>query len=247
MYLFDLTGKTALVTGGTRGIGLAIALGLKEAGADVWIHGSRRESTEKAAAQYGFSYLYGDLKDSKKLETMVKPLMDSTDTLDVLVNNAGFEIHCPVKSAMEEEMDSVYNVNAKSPFFLLQKLLPLLRKSEGASVINVTSIHQKVPVRENGYYCMAKASLSMFTKVAALELAKENIRVNNLAPGAILTDMNRELVENMEFEQWIPLERVGRAEELVGPAVFLASSASSYVTGTTLYVDGGYSENLLRY
>ena len=87
----------------------------------------------------------------------------------------------------------------------------------------------------------------MFTKVAALELAKENIRVNNLAPGAILTDMNRELVENMEFEQWIPLERVGRAEELVGPAVFLASAASSYVTGTTLYVDGGYSENLLRY
>lgn len=247
MYLFDLTGKTALVTGGTRGIGLAIALGLKEAGADVWIHGSRRESTEKAAAQYGFSYLYGDLKDSKSLETMVKPLMDSTDTLDVLVNNAGFETHCPVESAMEEEMDSVYNVNAKSPFFLLQKLLPMLRKSEGASVINVTSIHQKVPVRENGYYCMAKASLSMFTKVAALELAKENIRVNNLAPGAILTDMNRELVENMEFEQWIPLERVGRAEELVGPAVFLASAASSYVTGTTLYVDGGYSENLLRY
>ena len=173
--------------------------------------------------------------------------MDSTDTLDVLVNNAGFETHCPVESAMEEEMDSVYNVNAKSPFFLLQKLLPMLRKSEGASVINVTSIHQKVPVRENGYYCMAKASLSMFTKVAALELAKENIRVNNLAPGAILTDMNRELVENMEFEQWIPLERVGRAEELVGPAVFLASAASSYVTGTTLYVDGGYSENLLRY
>lgn len=247
MYLFDLTGKTALVTGGTRGIGLAIALGLKEAGADVWIHGSRRESTEKAAAQYGFSYLYGDLKDSKNLETMVKPLMDSTDTLDVLVNNAGFETHCPVESAMEEEMDSVYNVNAKSPFFLLQKLLPMLRKSEGASVINVTSIHQKVPVRENGYYCMAKASLSMFTKVAALELAKENIRVNNLAPGAILTDMNRELVENMEFGQWIPLERVGRAEELVGPAVFLASAASSYVTGTTLYVDGGYSENLLRY
>ena len=110
-------GKTALVTGGTRGIGLAIALGLKEAGADVWIHGSRRESTEKAAAQYGFSYLYGDLKDSKNLETMVKPLMDSTDTLDVLVNNAGFETHCSVESAMEEEMDSVYNVNAKSPFF----------------------------------------------------------------------------------------------------------------------------------
>ena len=86
-----------------------------------------------------------------------------------------------------------------------------------------------------------------FTKVAALELAKYGIRVNNLAPGAILTDMNRELVEAMDFEQWIPIGRVGRADELIGPAVFLASDASSYVTGTTLYVDGGYSENLLRY
>ena len=87
----------------------------------------------------------------------------------------------------------------------------------------------------------------MYTKVAALELAKENIRVNNLAPGAILTDMNREIVESMDFDQWIPMERVGRSEELAGPAIFLASEASSYITGATLYVDGGYSENLLRY
>lgn len=104
-----------------------------------------------------------------------------------------------------------------------------------------------MPVRGNGYYCMAKSSLAMYTRVAALELAQYGIRVNNLAPGAILTDMNRELVEQMDFDRWIPMQRVGRAEELAGPAVFLASEASSYVTGTTLFVDGGYSENLLRY
>ena len=152
-----------------------------------------------------------------------------------------------MEQGSREEMDAVYNVNAKAPYFLVQKLLPALKQAGKAAVINVTSIHQRVPVRGNGYYCMAKSSLAMYTRVAALELAQYGIRVNNLAPGAILTDMNRELVEQMDFDRWIPMQRVGRAEELAGPAVFLASEASSYVTGTTLFVDGGYSENLLRY
>lgn len=247
MQLFDLTGKTALVTGGTRGIGLAIARGLQEAGASVWIHGSRQESTAAVARQYGFEFLHGDLRDTGALDGMLRPLLDKLDRLDVLVNNAGFETHRPVEQGSREEMDAVYNVNAKAPYFLVQKLLPALKRAGKASIINVTSIHQRVPVRGNGYYCMAKSSLAMYTRVAALELAQYGIRVNNLAPGAILTDMNRELVEQMDFDRWIPMQRVGRAEELAGPAVFLASEASSYVTGTTLFVDGGYSENLLRY
>lgn len=247
MQLFDLTGKTALVTGGTRGIGLAIARGLQEAGASVWVHGSRQESTAAVARQYGLEFLYGDLRDTDALDGMLRPLLDKLDRLDVLVNNAGFETHRPVEQGSREEMDAVYNVNAKAPYFLVQKLLPALKRAGKASIINVTSIHQRVPVRGNGYYCMAKSSLAMYTRVAALELAQYGIRVNNLAPGAILTDMNRELVEQMDFDRWIPMQRVGRAEELAGPAVFLASEASSYVTGTTLFVDGGYSENLLRY
>ena len=245
--LFDLTGRIVFVTGGTRGIGLAIARGMKKAGANVWIHGSRIESTYAVAEREGFSYIYGDLKDKEKLDEMILPILEKENRLDVLVNNAGFEEHSSVEHAEEAMMDPIYQVNAKSPFFLVQKFLPLLRKSDGASVINMTSIHQKVPVRDNSYYCMSKAALAMFTKVAALELAKDNIRINNLAPGAILTDMNRELVESMDFDKWIPLQRVGNADELIGPAIFLASKASSYMTGTTLYVDGGYSENLLRY
>ena len=191
--------------------------------------------------------MYGDLRDTDALDGMLRPLLDKLDRLDVLVNNAGFETHRPVEQGSREEMDAVYNVNAKAPYFLVQKLLPALKQAGKASIINVTSIHQRVPVRGNGYYCMAKSSLAMYTRVAALELAQYGIRVNNLAPGAILTDMNRELVEQMDFDRWIPMQRVGRAEELAGPAVFLASEASSYVTGTTLFVDGGYSENLLRY
>ena len=245
--LFDLSGKTVLVTGGTRGIGYAIAKGMQEAGAKVWIHGSRKEATQKIAEENGFCYLYGDLQEVDGLDEMLKPLLEAEEKLDVLVNNAGFERHSECEFGEQETMDAIYNVNTKSPYFIVQKLLPMMNKAGAASIINVTSIHQKVPVRTNGYYCMAKASFGMFTKVAALELAKYNIRVNNLAPGAILTDMNREMVEAMDFNQWIPMERVGRAEELAGPAIFLASDASSYVTAATLYVDGGYSENLLRY
>lgn len=247
MKLFDLTGKNVLITGGTRGIGFAIAKGMQEAGANVWIHGSRKESTQEIAEKNGFQFLWGDLKKLEGLDEMLRPFIEKDIVLDVLVNNAGFETHSPVETGEEEAMDAIYNVNTKSPYFLVQKLLPALKKAGNASIINVTSIHQKVPVRENGYYCMSKASLSMLTKVEALELAKYGIRVNNLAPGAIATDMNREMVEAMDFGQWIPMERVGRAEELAGPAIFLASEASSYVTGATLYVDGGYSENLLRY
>lgn len=247
MKLFDLTGKVVLVTGGTRGIGFAIAKGMKEAGAKVWIHGRSLAGTEAVAKENGFSYLYGDLADPQQLDEMLNPLFCREEKLDVLVNNAGYETHSPVESADMKEMDLIYNINAKSPYFLLQKLIPYMKQAGGGSVINVTSIHEKVPVRENSYYCMAKASLAMSTKIAALELAKYKIRVNNLAPGAILTDMNRELVAGMEFDRWIPLGRVGQAEELAGPAVFLASEASSYITGTTLFVDGGYSENLLRY
>lgn len=247
MGVFDLTERVVLVTGGTRGIGLAIAKGMQQAGAHVWIHGSTQESTQKAAEENGFAYIYGDLRYPEHLNQILAPFLESEEKLDVLVNNAGFETHSQILSASEEEMDMIYNVNTKAPFFLTQMLIPRLKKSGHGSVINVTSIHQKVPVRENSYYCMSKASLSMFSKIAALELAKENIRVNNLAPGAILTDMNRELVEQMDFDKWIPMQRVGNVGELVGPAIFLASDAASYVTGTTLYVDGGYSENLLRY
>lgn len=245
--LFDLTGKIALVTGGTRGIGLAIAKGLKEAGAKVYIHGRGYEATEKVAKQHGFEFLNADLGNKEDRNKMIEEFKKRETKLDILINNAGFEKPMPIVQADEADLEEVYRVNAQSPYIFIRELESLLEKGTNASVINVTSIHETVPVREQSYYCMSKAALAMLTKVAALEFASKNIRVNNIAPGAIETDMNRELIQTMDFDQWIPMGRVGNAEEIVGPVLFLASEAASYVTATTITVDGGYTQNLLRY
>lgn len=245
--IFDLTGKVAVVTGGARGIGESIAYGLKEAGAKVYIHGSNFERTKKVAEENGYGFSVSDLSKKEGYQKLIEDISSKETKVDILVNNAGVEYHLPLENATDEYLDDMYNVNLKAPYFIVQGLLPLLKKSKSASVINVTSIHETVPVRNNSSYCMSKASLAMYTKVSALELARYNIRVNNLAPGAIETDLNRDLLKEMDFSQWIPLKRVGECADLIGPIVFLASEASSYVTGTTLFVDGGYKENLLRY
>lgn len=245
--LFDLTGKVALVTGGTRGIGEAMAQGLKEAGAKVWIHGTNETILKQISEEKGYEYCVANLMDLDQIDQMIERINSVETKLDILINNAGYETHSTLEEASEEYLDGIYNVNTKSPYFIVQKLLPLLKESGSASIVNVTSIHEVVPVRENTAYCMSKAALAMYTKVAALELAKYNIRVNNLAPGAIRTDMNKELVDDMSFDEWIPLGRVGDVSEMIGPTIFLASKASSYMTGATLFIDGGYKENLLRY
>ena len=128
MQLFDLTDKNVLITGGTRGIGFAIAQGVKQAGGRVWIHGSSEDRTRRIAEENGFDYLYGDLRDQEGLDGMLRPFLTREDRLDVLINNAGFETHSAIENAEEESMDAIYNVNTKSPYFLLQKLLPALKK-----------------------------------------------------------------------------------------------------------------------
>lgn len=245
--IFDLTGKIAVVTGGARGIGVSIAKGLSLAGAKVYIHGSNPERTERVAKENGYGFCFSDLSTKEGYKKLIDFISSKEEKVDILVNNAGIEYHIPLENATDKYLDEIYNVNLKAPYFLVQGLLPLLKKSGSASVINVTSIHETVPVRNNSSYCMSKASLSMYTKVSALEFAKYNIRVNNLAPGAIETDLNKDLLDEMDFSKWIPLNRVGNCDDLIGPVVFLSSDASSYVTGTTLFVDGGYKENLLRY
>lgn len=246
--------KYVFITGSTRGIGREIAKGFIENGANVIIHGSRAIETEKACREIGaMDYVAADLSDMDNVINMVEQLKSKLDKLDVLVNNAGVEEHDSIEEMSLELLDKMYNVNTKSHYFITSKLVVLLKKSDDASIINVTSIHQVVPVRKNSPYCMSKAALGMFTQVSALEFGPMGIRVNNLAPGAIRTEMNAELLKQLEeekgieFGEWIPLGRVGDVSEIVGPCIFLASKASSYVTGATLYVDGGYKENLLRY
>ncbi len=244
--LFSLKGKIALVTGSTRGIGLAIAQGFIEAGAKVYLHGRDFEQVRRLATSLGAHSIAADFSQPQAIAALELP----EKHLDILVNNAGLEIGTSLEQLDLADYDRVQQVNVRAVIDLTQRLLPQLKAATHASVINITSIHDLVPYHSNLAYCTSKAALAMASKVMAIELAPYGIRVNNFAPGAVETDINREIIEQIgrdKFAEWIPLGRVAQPSEMVGPAIFLASNASSYITGATLYADGGYKEHLVRY
>jgi NAD(P)-dependent dehydrogenase (short-subunit alcohol dehydrogenase family) len=250
MKRFDLSGKIALVTGSTKGIGKRIAEGFAEAGAKVYLHGRDDVKGEKLASGLNAHFVKADLSQSSEVASLAARLLESESHLDILVNNAGLEIVMPFEKFELEIFDRIFQVNTRAVMQLTHLLLPLLKKSQASSIINVTSIHETVPYPHNVAYCMSKSALGMATKVLSVELAPYKIRVNNFAPGAVETDINREVIETIgrdKFAEWIPLGRVASVDEMIEPALFLASDASSYVTGTTLFVDGGYIQNLVRY
>jgi glucose 1-dehydrogenase len=243
----DLNGKTALVTGSTRGIGARLADSLELSGARVLRHGPVASADRMASDP---DLILADLSSETGVEALAQAVKDRVDRLDVLVNNAGVELRQRLETLSEPTLRTVLNVNLVAPMLLARSLLPLLRAAGGGSIINVTSIHDDVPIAGNLAYMASKAGLAGATRTMALELAPLGIRVNALAPGAIETDMNRDVIEEMgreKFNSWIPLGRVGTVEDLVAPLLFLASDASRYVTGARLLVDGGYSLALARY
>jgi NAD(P)-dependent dehydrogenase (short-subunit alcohol dehydrogenase family) len=247
---FSLAGKVALVTGSTRGIGRAIAEGFVAAGAKVWFHGRQREEGEALAQQYGGHFCPADLADPVAVRNLAAALSAAENHLDILVNNAGMEVLMPIETLDMAMFDHIWQVNTRAAVELTALLLPLLKQASSASLINLTSIHESMPFPTNSAYSMAKSALAMFTRTMALELGSSGIRVNNLAPGAVETDLNRDSLDRIgmdNFARRIPLRRVGAPEDIVGPALFLASDASRYVTGTTIFVDGGYLQNLLRF
>jgi len=244
-----LRGLRALITGSSTGIGESIARAFAAAGATCVVHGRRREAVERIASEIGGQFIVADLADRGAPERIVAELAES-GTLDVLVNNAGFEEHSTVANLQTGDFAHVLQVNLLAPAALMRLCIPLLRRSETPSIINVTSIHETVAVRGNGAYASAKAALASLSRTAAIELGPEGIRVNTLAPGAIRTDMNRDLIAAIgesRFESWIPLARVGEPDEVASVAVFLASCGARYITGASLVVDGGYANNLIRY
>lgn len=249
---FRLEGRVALVTGSTKGIGRAIAEGFAAAGAKVYLHGRDAVAGRALAEKLGGGFIDADLARAGGVATIVQTLTARESRLDVLVNNAGMEHVMPLGTPAFDiaTFDKMWQVNVRSAIELLHELVPLLKASGHASVINITSIHDTMPYPQNTPYSMTKAALAMLSKGAAVELAPLGIRVNNLAPGAVETDINRAVIEQIgrdKFAEWIPAGRVAKVEEMVGPALFLASEASSYVTGTTLYADGGYLQHLVRY
>lgn len=243
--------RIALVTGSTGGIGRAIARGFAAKGAKVWVHGREEDAARELAQELGGEYIVADFSERDAVQRLIDTLTERETRLDVLVNNAGVEIVMPFDSLDMENFDFIWEVNVRAPVRLTHALLPLLRKpAGGASVINVTSIHDAVPYPHNVAYSMSKAALAMFTKTVAVELGPQGIRVNNFAPGAVETEINREVIQDIgedNFREWIPLGRVAQVDDMIGPAVFLATDASRYVTGATLYADGAYMHNLVRY
>jgi len=246
---FDLSGKVAIVTGGGRGIGKAIALGLAEHGAEVVLSSRTQTQIEQAAQEIrnlGRKALpiVVDLTKMSDLDRLIDGTINAFRHIDVLVNNAGQSHEMPAELVEEKEWDSTMNVNVKAPFFLSQKVgKVMIRQGKGGSIINITSeVVQKVELNV-GPYCPSKAALHSVTKILAKEWGKYNIRVNSLAPCFVETELNSPFFAQKEwYESKLKLVPIGRhsvPDDLVGAAVFLASDASSYITGTTILVDGG--------
>lgn len=249
---FSLAGKVALVTGGSRGIGEAAALGFAEAGADVAVASRKIDALEVVADKIrglGPKALPVEAHIGRvdQLEPLVDKVVKEFGRLDILVNNAGTN---PAKSSVldmtERLWDSVMNLNAKGMYFLIQAAARVMKEQGGGSIINVASMRGIVPELEVGHvYSVSKATAIMITKVCALELAQYNIRVNAIAPGYINTALTRsgfEVIPGREenLTARTPMKRVAEPEEMTGAMVYLASDASSFMTGETLLIDGGF-------
>lgn len=248
--LFSVKGRVALVTGGSAGIGRMIAEGLADAGARVYICARNADKVAAAAAAMPGEVigLPGDVSTLPGIEALVADLTAREGALHILVNNAGTLSDAPIDAFSEDQWDSVLDLNLKTPFFLLQKLLPLLRAGAAAdrpsSVINIGSVGAlKIGPREVYSYQASKGAIHWLTKSLAKKLAADHITVNAIAPGFFESDMTvitsdamRAMVESM-----VPRGRTGLAEDVAGAAIYLASRAGSYVTGSVIPVEGGLS------
>jgi NAD(P)-dependent dehydrogenase (short-subunit alcohol dehydrogenase family) len=244
--LFDLRDRVAIVTGGTRGIGRSIATGFVAAGARVAVASRKRDACEETAAALeelggeaiGVPTHLGDLDAGRAL---IDATVERFGRLDIIVNNAATAVTEPVGEFTPEAWAKVYDVNLRGPVFLVQEALPHLDASPCASVVNVISAGAFLFSAGTAMYSGAKAALMSLTRAAAAEFAPNGIRVNALAPGAVDTDMMRnnppEAQERMANASL--MRRMASPDEMIGPALFLASDASSFMTGQVLIVDGG--------
>jgi len=243
--VFDLTGKTALITGASRGIGAAIAAAFVAAGAKVALNSRGAEQLQKTADEVGAAVvLPGDVTDEEAARAVVAGAIDGLGQLDVVVNNVGGNgVMVPFPELRFPGWTKVMRLNVESAVHVLQAAAPHLLERRTGSVINVASVAGLSATPAMAQYGASKAALISLTRTLAVEWASTGVRVNALCPGWTATDLNRTLWENEQvyagLTATIPMGRWARAEEMAGPAVFLASDASSFMTGQTLVVDGG--------
>lgn len=242
--------KIALITGSTQGIGLACALRLASEGADIIINGRKYDDqAEDAVRQINAmgrraSFIEADISRQEEVTSLITKSVAVYGQLDILVNNAGVEKNHIFWEITEEEYDLVMNTNFKGVFFLTQAFVNYCRNaSRPGVVINMSSVHEEIIFPHFAAYCASKGALKMLTRNLATELAPLNIRINNVAPGAISTPINHTLIDNPELLanvlKNIPLKKLGQPKDVAAVVAFLASDDAGYVTGSTYFVDGG--------
>lgn len=250
MNLFTLKNRIAMVTGASRGLGRAMAIGMAGAGAHIVAIGrddqSLAETAKEISAAGGTSTIFQiDLCDDTAVTDMVQAAIKRLGKIDILVNNAGIAPMERTTEISKAEWDRVIDTNLNAVFLLSQAVGQQMIEKKNGNIINIASVYGKMASNRSLHYCASKAAIIQMTKALALEWAPFNIRVNCIAPGFFQTDMTAKQQDSEKHYKFlvnkIPLRRFGKPEEIVGSVLFLSSAASQYVTGATLFIDGGYS------
>jgi len=247
--IFSVQDQVMLISGASRGIGLAIARGFAQRGATVVMSGRVRETIEKAAAEIcpaggTVRPKVCDAADAKAGQRMVDEVIDEFGRIDTLINCAGVNQRMKVEQYDEATYDFITNINIRGAFFLSLAAGRHMIRARRGSQINIDSINTHTPLKRVAVYAMAKAAMSQMTKCLAMEWGEHNVRVNAIGPGFTATDLAKPLWANRpEMNAWreanTPMRRIGQPEDMVGACLFLASEAASFVTGQVLYIDGG--------
>jgi NAD(P)-dependent dehydrogenase (short-subunit alcohol dehydrogenase family) len=247
--LFDLSGKVAFVTGGSKGLGLAMARGFAEAGADIIISSRHeeelRDALDKIVTGTGRkgAFFVADMADRGQVEKLAQSALATFGRIDILVNNAGTNAPQSIDEISDETWDRVMEINMNSIMVLTRAIVPSMKQRKWGRIIHISSVMGYVSKEKRNIYSATKTGLIGFARATALDLGEFGITVNCIAPGPFLTDLPMSLLsdkEKQEFARMTAVNRWGDPKELVGPALLMASEAGSYITGTTLVVDGGY-------
>ena len=250
----ELQGKVAIVTGGNTGIGKAVVLALAEHGASVVIdyvsNPQATEDLERKIADLGeaATAVEADVSKIEDLQRMIDTAVSAYGRLDVMVNNAGVETRTSVLDTTEAQYEKVLDINLKSAFFGTQLAAKqMIAQGGGGRIINMTSVHEDWPMAGNTAYCLSKGGMRMLTRTAGVELGPHNICVVGVGPGAVDTPINAQTVANpaalAALNKSIPLGRLAEPEEIASVVAFLAGPGAGYITGTTIFADGGIMQN----